>query len=124
MWLVYQALVDNGDPAGLPPGVVQHDGNDLPAETLTYLLPSRYCPSDQFGRFVQREFGQTTGGERVLAILAWILEPIDYAPGVSATETTGARTFLERAGVCPFPIPILPPPPPSTVSLLFSVFDF
>jgi transglutaminase-like putative cysteine protease len=98
--LVYEAVVDNGSLKGLPPGVQQHDWNELPAETLTYLLPSRYCPSDQFGRFVQREFGETTGGERVLAILDWIQRHVDYERGVSDSETTAARTFIDRAGVC------------------------
>lgn len=98
--VVYEALVDNGTLLGLPPGVTQHDWNDLPAEVLTYLWPSRYCPSDQFGRFVERQFGSTTGGERVLAILDWITANIDYERGVSDSETTAARTFIDRAGVC------------------------
>ncbi|WP_420478789.1 transglutaminase-like domain-containing protein [Brevundimonas sp. FT23028] len=98
--LTYEAVVDNGLLKGLPPVTVQHDWNDLPAEVLTYLNPSRYCPSDQFGRFVERTFGGTVGGERVLAILDWIKANIDYEPGSSDSETTAARTFIDRAGVC------------------------
>lgn len=98
--LTYEALVDNGVLKGLPPVTVQHDWNELPAEVLTYLNPSRYCPSDQFGRFVERTFAGTTGGDRVLKILEWIRANIDYEPGVSDTETTAARTFIDRAGVC------------------------
>ncbi|RZJ41132.1 MAG: transglutaminase family protein, partial [Brevundimonas sp.] len=98
--LTYEAVVDNGVLKGLPPVTVQHDWNDLPAEVLTYLWPSRYCPSDQFGRFVERTFGGTIGGERVLAILDWIKTNIDYEPGASDSETTAARTFIDRAGVC------------------------
>lgn len=98
--LTYEAVVDNGVLKGLPPVTVQHDWNDLPAEILTYLNPSRYCPSDQFGRFVERTFAGTTGGDRVLKILEWIRANIDYEPGVSDTETTAARTFIDRAGVC------------------------
>ena len=98
--LTYEAVVDNGILKGLPPVTVQHDWNELPAEVLTYLNPSRYCPSDQFGRFVERTFGDTIGGERVLAILDWIKANIDYEPGASDSETTAARTFIDRAGVC------------------------
>lgn len=98
--LVYEAVVDNGVLKGLPPSVSQHDWGDLPAEVLPYLQPSRYCPSDQFGRFVTRQFGETAGGARVLAILNWIAENVDYEHGVSDTETTAARTFIDRAGVC------------------------
>lgn len=98
--LTYEAVVDNGTLKGLPPVTVQHDWNDLPPEVLTYLWPSRYCPSDQFGRFVERTFGGTIGGERVLAILDWIKTNIDYEPGASDSDTTAARTFIDRAGVC------------------------
>lgn len=98
--LIYEALVDNGRLMGLPPVATQQDWNDLPADVLTYLWPSRYCPSDQFGRFVERQFGGTEGGERALAILDWISANIDYEHGVSDSETTAARTFIDRAGVC------------------------
>ena len=49
---------------------------------------------------MQRTFGDTSGGARVLAILDWIHENIDYEPGSSDSETTAARTFIDRAGVC------------------------
>jgi transglutaminase-like putative cysteine protease len=35
----------------------------------------------------------------VLKILDWIRTEIDYEPGVSDSETTAARTFIDRAGV-------------------------
>ena len=98
--MLYEAVVDNGTLKGLPPVTVQHDWNDLPAEVLPYLNPSRYCPSDQFGRFVERTFVGTVGGDRVLKILDWIAENIDYEPGASDSETTASRTFIDRAGVC------------------------
>jgi transglutaminase-like putative cysteine protease len=98
--VIYQAVVDNGRLKGVPPGAVQHDWADLPVEVLTYLWPSRYCPSDQFGRFSEREFGTLSGGARVLAIVAWIAANVDYRFGVSDSETTAARTFIDRAGVC------------------------
>jgi len=98
--LTYQATVDNGTLKALVPQAVQSDWNDLPAEVLTYLWPSRYCPSDQFGRFVEKTFAGTQGGTRVLAILDWLGENIEYEHGVSDSETTAARTFIDRAGVC------------------------
>ncbi|NBB51405.1 transglutaminase family protein [Rhizobium sp. CRIBSB] len=98
--VTYEAVVDNGTLLTLPPGAIQSGWAELPADTLAWLWPSRFCPSDQFGRFVQREFGDTRGGERVLAILDWIKRHVDYVPGVSDAETTAARTFIDRAGVC------------------------
>lgn len=47
-----------------------------------------------------REFGDLVGSARVLAVLDWIYEHVDYAPGVSNAETTAERTFIDRAGVC------------------------
>jgi transglutaminase-like putative cysteine protease len=73
---------------------------DLPAEALRYLRPSRFCPSDRFERFVQREFGDTAGGARVATILDWIADHVDYEAGVSDSGTTALSTFADRAGVC------------------------
>ena len=98
--LTYEAEVDNGRLADLPPGLKQHAWSDLPVEATAWLWPSRYCPVDLFGRFVEREFGGLTGGARVRAILDWIGEHIDYAPGVSTPTSTAMETFVDRAGVC------------------------
>ena len=99
--LAYTAVVDVAPRAALPADARQHRWDELPPATLEYLLPSRFCPSDKFGRFVAREFdaGQP-GGARVAAILDWLHASIDYLHGVSDTETTAERTFVDRAGVC------------------------
>lgn len=73
---------------------------DLPEEALRFLRPSRYCPSDRFEAFVQRQFGDLTGGDKVAAILDWIHSHLDYRPGVSDGSTTALETFVDRAGVC------------------------
>jgi transglutaminase-like putative cysteine protease len=73
---------------------------DLPPEALTYLTPSRYCPSDRFEGFVQREFGDLDGGAKVAAILNWLETHIDYRPGSSDATSTALDTFVDRAGVC------------------------
>jgi transglutaminase-like putative cysteine protease len=73
---------------------------ELPGEALRYLRPSRYCPSDRFEAFVQREFGALRGGAKVQAILDWIAAHLDYRAGVSDASTTALDTFVDRAGVC------------------------
>jgi transglutaminase-like putative cysteine protease len=73
---------------------------EMPATALRHLRPSRYCPSDRFERFVNREFGGSVGGDRVEAILAWIAKHLDYVAGVSDAATTSLDTFVDRAGVC------------------------
>ena len=98
---LYEATIDNGVRVELPAQAQQHAWRDLPQEVLQYLTASRYCPSDKFARFALREFGdKSEGGARVLAVLDWIYEHVDYVGGVSNAETTAERTFIDRAGVC------------------------
>lgn len=73
----------------------------LPLDTLPFLNPSRYCPSDQLARFATREFGNMEPGfGRVVEICNWINSEVDYLFGTSDTTTTAADTFSLRAGVC------------------------
>jgi transglutaminase-like putative cysteine protease len=97
----YNAVVENDFRQLLPPSGRKHLWSDLPAEILPFLLPSRFCPSDKFMRFAQREFGGTGDGvAQIMAILDWIHLHVDYVPGVSSAETTAVQTFVDRAGVC------------------------
>ena len=97
----YTAVVENHVRQLLPPSGRQHVWSDLPSEVLPFLLPSRFCPSDKFMRFAQREFGGAGDGvARIMAILDWIHRNVDYVVGVSNAETTAERTFVDRAGVC------------------------
>ncbi|HEV7321762.1 MAG TPA: transglutaminase family protein [Ensifer sp.] len=99
--MTYRAEVDNGDRALLPRRARQHLWGELPQDVLPYLLPSRFCPSDQFQRFALREFGDAgDGAGRVMAIMDWICRHVDYVPAVSTAETDAAHTFIVRAGVC------------------------
>ncbi|MGB7373839.1 transglutaminase-like domain-containing protein [Pontixanthobacter sp.] len=78
--------------------------HDLPGEAVKYLFDSRYCPAGRFGMYVDSEFGDTAGrangGVRVEAIRAWIARHFSYTAGVSGPNTTGADSFIDRAGVC------------------------
>lgn len=73
---------------------------DLPSEVLPFLRASRYSPSDRLERFAQREFGGLGGGRRVMAIMDWIAQHVDYRAGVSDAATTAVDTLVDRAGVC------------------------
>lgn len=97
----YDVIVENNSRQLLPPSGRQHLWSDLPVDVLPFLLPSRFCPSDKFMRFVQREFGLAGDGVgRVMSMLNWINRNVDYVSGVSNAETTAERTFVDRAGVC------------------------
>jgi transglutaminase-like putative cysteine protease len=99
--LSYSAIVRLAPRLELPEGVQVAPWSQLPVEVLPYLLPSRYCPVDQFLRFASREFGSIApGGARALAILDWLHSNVDYMHGVSTSTTGAAGTFIDRAGVC------------------------
>ena len=98
--IVYEAIVDNYDRPALTHDLRIRDLIDLPADALQYLTPSRYCPSDLFARFAQREFSGFSGGAQMLAVLDWIYTHLDYEHGVSNAQTTARETFTDRAGVC------------------------
>lgn len=90
---IHRIAADMGALAAIPPHL-------LPGETVQYLLPSRFCPSDRFEPFVERAFGAIAGGARAVAMRDWIAGHVDYVSGSSASHTTATDTFVERRGVC------------------------
>ncbi|QXT40102.1 transglutaminase-like domain-containing protein [Gymnodinialimonas ceratoperidinii] len=72
----------------------------LPGDTVRYLMPSRYCPSDEFQSFVEAEFGAYQGGARIAAMRDWITKAFSYVPGSSNGQTTALDSFVQRQGVC------------------------
>lgn len=72
----------------------------LPAETIEYILPSRYCPADEFQALVSADFENLQGGARIAAMRDWIENHIAYVPGSSNAATTALETYVSRTGVC------------------------
>jgi transglutaminase-like putative cysteine protease len=72
----------------------------LPADAVRYLMPSRYCPSDQLQSFVSAEFGRLSGGARIAAMRDWIGDKFQYVAGSSTGQTTALDTFVQRQGIC------------------------
>ena len=72
----------------------------LPAPTIPYLLPSRYCESDRFEGFVEAEFPGLKGGALAARLSRWVSDHLTYASGSSSGITTAMMTFAERRGVC------------------------
>ena len=72
----------------------------MPGDVVRYLMPSRYCPSDEFQAFIAAEFGQLTGGALIVALRDWINSAFSYVPGVSNAQTTALDTFVQRQGIC------------------------
>jgi transglutaminase-like putative cysteine protease len=84
------------DIAALPGAVPR----SLTGEATSFLMPSRYCPSDEFQSFVATEFAGLAGGALVAALRDWIEEKFDYVPGSSESSTSARDSFVQRRGVC------------------------
>ncbi|MEP1207514.1 MAG: transglutaminase family protein [Rhizobiaceae bacterium] len=72
----------------------------LPAPVIRYLLPSRYCPINEFDGLSLPDFGNHQGGALIDAMARWICENFTYDIGASDATTTAQQSFLQRRGVC------------------------
>lgn len=90
---IQRILADPASLQGVPPHL-------LPGEAVPYLMPSRYCPSDQFHDFVFSNFGHLPEGPRVAAIRDWVASNVAYVPGSSHSQTTAIDTFHGGQGIC------------------------
>lgn len=96
----YRATVDVNRPAPALGGLASAPMRDLPAAVVPYLWPSRYCESDRFEAFVERQFDGLDGGAGLCAMAEWIRTEIDYVAGSSDATTTAVDSFVARRGVC------------------------
>lgn len=73
----------------------------LPADTLGFTLPSRYCPSDVMADAAWSLFGSVDPGwSRVQAICDWVHGSIRFDHDSSTPLTTAVEVYEARAGVC------------------------
>jgi transglutaminase-like putative cysteine protease len=100
--LIYQAGVEAtyelfGDPSRLQVPLFEQ----IPAEALLFIYPSRFCQSDLLARLAKREFNQNEPGfYRVTRICNWIFERIEYLSGTTTPTTSAFDTVTELVGVC------------------------
>lgn len=92
---------DSGRPDEVVPLAQQHPVEDLPEETLRFLLPSRYCESDRFLDTAWELFGTTPPTwERAQAISEWVHQHITFGYEWARPSKTAWDAFEERQGVC------------------------
>lgn len=73
----------------------------LPAETLGFLLGSRYCETDHLADFAWKKFGHIQGGwARVQAICDYVHNHLSFGYGYARATRTAAQAHEERVGVC------------------------
>lgn len=90
-----------GNPDIVRPELGQVRLQDLPNETLAYLLPSRYCDSDAVGAFAWKKFGKTEPGwPRVQAICDFVHEHVTFDYKFGRPDKTAGEVLFEKTGVC------------------------
>ncbi len=73
----------------------------LDRRVIPYLFPSRYCQSDKLSRLAWDHFGSIANPyEKVVAIVDWIHDNVEYVRGSTNSETSAYDTVTQRTGVC------------------------
>jgi transglutaminase-like putative cysteine protease len=93
---------DSGELDPCVPTEPQNDVTSLPLETLTFVLPSRYCEVDsELLEFAWSTFGSVPlGWQRVQAVCDFVHRHIRFDYMQARANRTALNTFHERVGVC------------------------
>lgn len=95
------ATVETADVIDESPGAMFVLPAELPDYALQFLLPSRYCQSDQLGQLATEIAGDALPGyDQIERIRAWIYQNIRYEYGTSNASTSAVDTAQIRVGVC------------------------
>ena len=97
-----EALIqDDGDPDIFVPFAHQQNVEDLPPETLKYLLPSRYCDTELLLDKAWEMFEDAPmGWARVQTICDFVHQHLNYDFETARPTKTASQAFNEGAGVC------------------------
>jgi len=92
---------DTGEPDAVPGLAHQHPVEELPDDTLVFLLPSRYCEADRLLETAWSLFGTTPPGwGRVQAILDYVHQHITFGYEHARNSRTALEGWSDRTGVC------------------------
>jgi len=92
---------DSGLPDAVVPFAHQQDVQDLPAETLVYLLGSRYCETDRLTEIAWKLFGTgPLGWARVQAVCDFVHRHIAFGYEHARATKTAWEAYNEGKGVC------------------------
>jgi len=94
-------ISDSGTPDLVAPWLEQRPVEALPAETLLFLLGSRYCETDLLVETAWKLFAATpTGWRRVQAICDFVHRHLEFGYGLSSPTKSAFQAFQDRKGVC------------------------
>jgi len=94
-------LTDHGEPDAHSTAFCQTAIEDLPAETLVFLLGSRYCDTDLLAETAWSLFGHAaTGVARVRAVCDYVHGRLRFSYSEARATRTASEALHERVGVC------------------------
>ena len=94
-------VADMGVADPIVPSATQHLVQDLPEETLVFLLGSRYCETDRLSQAAWDLFGRTPPDwRRIQAICDFVHNHIAFGYEHARATKTAVEVFNERRGVC------------------------
>jgi transglutaminase-like putative cysteine protease len=92
---------DSGQPDPVWPNAIQHQVQDLPADTLQFLLGSRYCETQHLNEIAWGLFGNgPMGWGRVQAICDFVHNHLTFGYQYARPTRTAWEAYQERVGVC------------------------
>ena len=92
---------DCGLPDVVAPSAFQHAVEDLPPETLVFLLGSRYCETDRLSEVAWSLFQKSAPGwSRVQSICDFVHRHIEFGYEHARPTMTSWEVFNEGKGVC------------------------
>ncbi len=94
-------IKDSGEPDRANLDASQHPVDELPPETLRYLMPSRFCEVDLLSNTAVELFGGLPRGwARVQAVCDWVYEKVTFSYPHARATRTALDVYTERIGVC------------------------
>ena len=92
---------DSGQPDPIPAYAREIPVEDLPPETLRFLMASRFCEVDLLSPIAVELFGNAPRGwGRVAAICEWVHSKVTFSYPHARPTRTALDVFTERIGVC------------------------
>jgi transglutaminase-like putative cysteine protease len=92
---------DSGYPEPTVVNACQHEVQDLPEDTLLFLLGSRYCETDCLTDTAWNLFsGTAPGWPRVQAICDFVHHHLEFGYQYASATKSALQAFNDRKGVC------------------------
>jgi transglutaminase-like putative cysteine protease len=94
-------IKDSGELDRVNPDAREHPVDELPSETLRFLMPSRFCEVDLLSSTAVELFGDVPRGwARVQTVCDWVHDRLTFSYPHARPTRTALDAYTERIGVC------------------------